>query len=95
MMTFHGTWPALITPTNADGGVNFPALSELVERLLARQVDGFYVCGATGEGLFMSVDERRQVIEAVKQHVRGRAPLIVHVGCVSTRDAMLLARHAA
>ena len=92
---FQGTWPALITPTSTDGGVNFTALRELVEYLLAKRVDGFYVCGATGEGIFMSVEERKQVIEVVKQCVQGRVPLIVHVGCVSTRDAMTLAGHAA
>jgi N-acetylneuraminate lyase len=70
-------------------------LRELVQHLLSKQVDGFYVCGATGEGMFMSVEERRQVTETVKQCVGGRVPLIVHVGCVATRDAMTLANHAA
>jgi N-acetylneuraminate lyase len=93
--TFHGTWPALITPTNVDGGVNFTVLRELVQHLLARQVDGFYVCGATGEGIFMTVEERKQVIETVHEVVAGRVPLIVHVGCMATRDAMALASHAA
>ena len=93
--TFHGTWPALITPVSADGSVNFTVLRELVQHLLSKQVDGFYVCGATGEGMFMSVEERKQVLEAVKQCVGGRVPMIVHVGSVATRDAMALANHAA
>jgi N-acetylneuraminate lyase len=93
--TFHGTWPALITPVSADGSVNFTVLKELVQYLLSKQVDGFYVCGATGEGMFMSVEERKQVLETVKQCVGERVPLVVHVGCVATRDAITLARHAA
>ena len=91
---FHGTWPALITPVSAGGDVNFQVLPELVEYLIARRVDGLYVCGATGEGMFMSVVERAQVLETVMQQVQGRVPVIVHVGAVATRDAVALAKHA-
>ena len=94
MKTFYGTWPALVTPTTSTGGVNVPALRDLTEYLIGKQVDGFYLCGSTGEGLFQSVEERQLVVETVLDQVQGRVPVIVHVGCVATRDAVALARHA-
>jgi N-acetylneuraminate lyase len=94
MQTFHGTWPALITPVAPDGSVNVPVLRELTEYLLAKQVDGLYLCGSTGEGLFQSVQDRELVVKQVLDQVRGRIPVIVHVGCVATREAVALAQHA-
>ncbi|MBN1875743.1 MAG: dihydrodipicolinate synthase family protein [Anaerolineae bacterium] len=94
MSKFRGIWPALLTPYDVQGDVNLPVLRELIEYLLDKQVDGFYVCGTTGEGLWLSVPERKAVTEAVLDQVHGRVPVIVHVGTVATRDAVLLAEHA-
>ena len=94
MQTFHGAWPALITPTAQDGGVNIQVLRELIEHLVRKGIGGLYLCGATGEGIFQSVDERKQVVEHAIDQIGGRVPAIVHVGCVATRDAVTLARHA-
>ncbi|HEY64546.1 MAG TPA: hypothetical protein G4O02_08235 [Caldilineae bacterium] len=94
MCPFHGVWPALLTPFTSDGEVNEPVLRDLVEYLLEKRVDGFYVCGTTGEGIFMSADDRRRVAEIVLDQVRGRVPVIVHVGSIAVSDAIALARHA-
>jgi N-acetylneuraminate lyase len=94
MQTFRGAWPALVTPTAADGGVNIQVLRALVEHLIGKGIGGLYLCGATGEGIFQSVDERRQVVEEAIDQIGGRVPAIVHVGCVATRDAVTLAHHA-
>ena len=92
--TFHGAWPALITPATADGEVNYGVLHELTEYLIGKQIGGLYVCGSTGEGLQLSVEERVRVTNEVMAQVRGRIPIVVHVGATATRDAVALARHA-
>jgi len=94
MRSFKGVWPALVTPFTAEDKVNVPVLRELVEYLIGKRVDGFYVCGTTGEGIYMSVEERQLVAETVIEQINGRVPAIVHVGCVSVRDAVALAQHA-
>lgn len=94
MRSFKGVWPALVTPFTAENTINVPVLRELVEYLIDKRVNGFYVCGTTGEGIYMSVEERKLVAETVIEQIRGRVPAIVHVGCVSVRDAVALAQHA-
>ncbi|HEX9118553.1 MAG TPA: dihydrodipicolinate synthase family protein [Anaerolineae bacterium] len=94
MRTFHGVWPALVTPFTPANEVNVTALCDLVDYQLARKVDGFYLLGSTGEGLFQSVDERELVARTVLDRVAGRAPVIVHVGAAVLRDSVRLARHA-
>jgi len=93
MKAFHGAWPALITPTAADGGVNAEVLRDLTEYLVGKGIGGLYICGSTGEGLYQSVVERESVLETVVDQVKGRVPLVVHVGSVATRDAVRLAQH--
>ncbi|MBN1249777.1 MAG: dihydrodipicolinate synthase family protein [Anaerolineae bacterium] len=90
----HGAWPALLTPATPDGGVDVAMLRQLTNYLLEKGIDGLYVCGSTGEGVFLSVEERRQVVRAVIDAVSGRVPVIVHVGAVASRHAVELARHA-
>lgn len=92
--TFHGAWPALLTPTLPDGGVNLAMLREITDYMLSKGVGGLYLCGSTGEGVLMEVNERQAVTEAVMEQVAGRVPVIVHVGAAATRHAVILAEHA-
>jgi N-acetylneuraminate lyase len=94
MRTFHGTIPALVTPFTPNNQVNVTVVQELVDHLMARKVDGLYLCGSTGEGAFMSVEERRIVVETVTMRVNGRMPVLVHVGAAAPGDAIRLAQHA-
>ena len=59
MLKLSGIIPALLTPFDEDDQVNVQVLRDLVEYLLSKGVSGFYVCGGTGEGLFMDEEERR------------------------------------
>lgn len=94
MSMFQGAWPALLTPFTADDQVNVPVLRALTDYLISKGIGGFYVCGSTGEGVYMSVDERKLVTETVIDQVAGRVPVIVHVGTMVTGDAVALASHA-
>ncbi len=94
MSSFNGAWPALVTPFTAEDKVNVGVLRELVEYLIDKQVGGFYVCGGTGEGLFMSPEERKLVTETVVDQVNGRVPIIAHIGTMIVADAVQLAQHA-
>ena len=94
MFSFSGAWPALVTPFTAEDKVNVVVLRELVEYLLDKRVGGFYVCGGTGEGLFMLLEERKLVTETVVDQVNERVPVIAHIGSMVVSDAVELAEHA-
>ena len=95
MSKFHGAWPALATPFTAHNEVNTPVLTAFTRYLIGKGVDGFYVAGSTGEGIYMSVEERQRVAETVVTEARGKVPVIVHVGTMVVRDAVTLSQHAA
>ena len=94
MFSFSGAWPALVTPFTVEDKVNVVVLRELVEYLLDKRVGGFYVCGGTGEGLFMLPEERKLVTETVVDQVNRRVPVIAHIGSMVVSDAVELAEHA-
>lgn len=94
MRSFDGFWPALLTPYTPDDQVNLAVVRDLVDYHLGKGVTGFYLCGSTGEGLFLSPAERRAIVETVMERVAGRALVIVHVGAATLNDAVALAQHA-
>lgn len=94
-MKFDGAIPALFTPYDPSGEVSEDMLRRLVEVYIKAGVSGLYLCGASGEGVLLKTSERKKVVGAVVSQVRGRLPVIVHVGSVSTDEAVELAAHAA
>jgi len=85
---------AAVTPL-AHGGerVDEDAIWPLAAFFAEHGADGVFACGTTGEGILLSLEERRRVAIAYRAAVRGR--LIVHAGAQSTRDTAVLAAHAA
>ena len=94
-MKISGIIPALITPFNDDYSVNYDSVKKLVSRLIARGVNGFYVCGSTGESFLLEKEERKKILETVIDETAGRVPVIAHVGDIWADRAGELAAHAA
>src|SRR4051812_4963441 len=55
---------------------------------------GVFVCGTTGEGPSLTVQERQQVLERWCGAAKGLFPVIAQVGAASIADARDLASHA-
>ena len=91
---FTGSGVAIITPFTNDG-VDYPALSRLIDFQLENGTDAIIVCGTTGEAAAMSYDERACTIEAVVRHVAGRVPVIAGTGSNNTENAIALSGDAA
>lgn len=89
----HGVSPALVTPLTKDEAVDEAGLRALV-RFVLPHVDGVVPCGTTGEFIYLTPDEQRQVIEIVLDEVAGRVPVIAGAGAPSTRQAIRLAQSA-
>ena len=91
-MKFEGIMPALVTPLKADESIN----TEVLERLIAYFDDkgacGFYVGGATGEGLCLRTEERMVLAEAAVAATKN--PCIVQIASTDYSDAIALAKQA-
>lgn len=89
-----GVIPALVTPFDENEEFDPIRCKNLVNWLLEQGVNGFYLTGSTGEGFLLSIEERKKVVETVLETVNGRVPVIVHIGAISTKLSIDLAKHA-
>lgn len=95
MGELRGVLSAVTTPFTApDGEVDDAILRELVERTVGAGVHGLVPCGSTGEFAGLTNDERRHVLEVVVDQNARRVPVVAHVGAMTTRETVALARHA-
>ena len=67
-----GIIPALITPLNEDGSVEYAVLEKQVDYLSSAGVHGFFVNGSTGEGPYLTTEEKLEVYKTVKNVSQGR-----------------------
>ncbi|XP_042321178.1 N-acetylneuraminate lyase isoform X3 [Sceloporus undulatus] len=93
----QGLVAATITPMTQDGEINFSVIGQYVDYLINEQgVKNVFVNGTTGEGLSLSIQERKQLAEEwVAQGKDKLDHVIVHVGALSLPESKGLARHAA
>ena len=90
MPFIRGLIAATFTPLHDDGTLNLGRVPDIAERLIDRGVQGFYVCGSTGEGPSLSTEERAATAEAYVRAAAGRVPVIVQVGHNALSDARSL-----
>ena len=91
---FTGVMPALVTPLNADETIDGAAARKLMQWLLSEGMDGFDLCGGTGEGPVVQKSERMKLAEIAREETQSKGDLIVHVGAVDLKTAAELAEHA-
>lgn len=95
MFKLSGLIPAVFTPFDKTGAINFSQIQPYADKLIAEGAYGVFVCGSTGECTSMTVAERKSVLEAWTKAVAGRILIIAHVGGTCQADCIELARHAA
>jgi len=90
---FKGIIPPIMTAFTKEGNIYEKGMREIVD-FIVPHVQGLYPCGTYGSGPMMSPEERKKVAEIIINQVRGRIPVIVHVGTADTKNTIELARHA-
>lgn len=90
-----GLIAATLTPLRPCGALDLGVIPGMIDHLERQNIRGIYVCGSTGEGLSLTVQERCDLAEAFIGAARGRMTTIVHVGHNSLYEAKRLAEHAA
>jgi 4-hydroxy-tetrahydrodipicolinate synthase len=95
MVSFRGSFTALVTPFVGDGSaVDWEAYERLVEAQIAGGVSGLVPCGTTGEAPTLRHSEHIEVVKQTARLARGRVPVVAGTGTNSTDKTIAVSREA-
>ena len=69
-MDLQGCYVAIVTPFDADGGIDEKALRSHINFLIDKGVAGIVPCGTTGESATMSWEEHNRVVDITIDEVK-------------------------
>lgn len=84
---------AIVTPFK-DDRVDDAAYRKLIDLHIKSGTSAIVPCGTTGESATLNYEEHDHVIEMTVEYVNRRVPVIAGTGSNSTREAVMLTRHA-
>ena len=91
---FKGVIPAVLSVFDKDEQFDEQATRAFIRHLTSYDIGGLYLTGSTGEAFLQDSAERMRQVDVVMDEVAGRLPVVVHVGAISTKLSIELARHA-
>lgn len=94
MKAVEGIITAMVTCFGSDGALDLPAMKASVRHLIDSGAGGLCPLGGTGEPLSLTVDEHKQVIDAVVTEAAGRVPVVIGTLLGRQEDIIACGRHA-
>ena len=90
----NGSLVAIVTPMQAGGALDLPALRKLIDFHVANGTSGIVIVGTTGESPTVNFEEHCLLIKTAVEHAAGRVPVIAGTGANSTTEAIELSAYA-
>ena len=84
----EGIIPALILPVNEKGKINFILLEKQITYLILAGVNGLFINGTTGEGAWLTTDEKVEAFKVVKEISEGKVFLCA--ACIQPSTEMVI-----
>src|ERR1017187_9763930 len=92
MSDFHGVFPYLVSPVDADGHIRTEVLARLCDDLIKSCVHGLTPRGSTGVFAFLNTAQRAAVVQTTIETAKGRVPVVAGVASTSTSEAVAQAK---
>lgn len=91
----RGLCDAPVTAFNEKGDLDTSKVKGHIDHMLEYGVNNAFVNGTNGEGLSMTLEERKQNAEAWLKHGKGKLQaILIHIGHSNVKESQELARHA-
>lgn len=87
----EGVLTAIVTPFTDVGALHLPGLKRQIQRQLAAG-NGIFCGGTNGEFFVLTEEEKVAVTRACVEKVAGRAPVVAHIGEISTHATIRLGK---
>lgn len=93
--TLSGFVPAIVTPFDERGDIQYDDFETIVRWFLAIGVEGIVIAGDNGESWALSAAERRSLLSRARQIVSDRLPLVLGASAPTSKQAIAYAEVAA
>lgn len=87
----EGVLTAIVTPFTDDGALHLPGLKRQIQRQMAAG-NGIFCGGTNGEFFVLTEEEKVALTRTCVEEVAGRAPVVAHIGEISTRATIRLGK---
>jgi 4-hydroxy-tetrahydrodipicolinate synthase len=87
MSKLYGTGVAMVTPFDESGEVDFISLKKILVHT-AKGVDYYVVMGTTGEAATVTKEEKKKVLDFVKENNPNTLPIVFGIGGNNTREVV-------
>ncbi len=91
---YQGVFTAIATPLDKDGRVSLSQVGSLIHHHEKEGVHGFFVGGTGGEGILLSVEERKMLLAEFMRVKEKGTKIIVHCSAFVEGDILPLMEHA-
>jgi 4-hydroxy-tetrahydrodipicolinate synthase len=88
LSNFHGVFPYLVSPIDAQGRIKTDVLARLCDDLIEAGVNGLTPLGSTGEFAYLNRAQREAVVQATIDAANKRVPVVAGVASTATQDAV-------
>ena len=85
-MRFEGIYTPVITPMDADRGIDESGYATMIEHLIGQGTHGLVIGGTTGENYALTPEERVRQFHYAHEVIAGRVPWIAGVNDIRTED---------
>jgi 4-hydroxy-tetrahydrodipicolinate synthase len=85
---FSGTGVAMVTPFKADGSIDFPSLTKVIEHIIKGKCEYIVVMGTTAESPVLSKNEKQEVLQYAIRVINGRVPVVYGIGGFNTAEVV-------
>jgi 4-hydroxy-tetrahydrodipicolinate synthase len=92
MSHFHGVFPYLVSPIDAQGRIKTDVLARLCDDLIKAGVHGLTPLGSTGEFAYLDRAQREAVVRTTIEAANKRVPVVAGVASTATQDAVAQAK---
>lgn len=89
-----GVFPAITTPFDLDGSVDYEFLRKHAVWLIDNGCKGLIPLGSLGEAATLTFEEKVKILEVCVDALAGRAPVVAGISGLSTAECVALAREA-
>lgn len=94
MGILYGIVCANITPFRENREIDYTSVKKLARYLADSGINAIYPLGTNGEGLALTIEERKKVAEIMVDEIGGKIPVAIQCGTQTLEDTIELVLHA-